>query len=78
MAFYQVVTDDEYRFLLNDTKLFADLTMGDGRNYYVVMRYYEAEKYGLDLYLSRRTDLWVGMMLNNDESEGNNVSISQN
>jgi len=77
MAFYQVVTDDEYRFPLNDTKLFKDLTMGDGRNYYVVMRYFDAEQYTLDLYLSRRTDLWVGMMLNNDESEDNDVSISQ-
>lgn len=77
LKFFQVVADDEYKFRLNDTGLLEGITLGDGRDYYVIMRYFEAENYPENYYLSGRTDLWVGMMLNNDQSEGNNVAISQ-
>ena len=76
MEFFQVESGDEYKFLLNDSQLMEGITLGDGRNYYVVMRYFDPENYTKNYYLSGRTDLWVGMLRNNDQSEENNVAIS--
>ena len=67
--------DDPYRLTLNGTPLLEGTGM-DGATYYLVMKYIDNTNYN-DLYVSGRTDLLVGMGLNNDSNAENDVTITK-
>ncbi len=67
--------DDPFRLTITGTALTEDTGL-DGTKYYLVMKYIENTEYN-DLYVSGRTDILVGMGLNNDSDPDNNVTIQR-
>ncbi len=77
LAFFGIKSDadDPYRLTITGTPLTADTGM-DGTAYYLIMKYIDNTEYN-DLYVSARTDVLVGMGMNNDSDPDNDVTIQR-
>ncbi len=76
LAYFGIVSDDEYRLPLNGAPLTEGTGLAEGPPIYLIMKLLDDSKYN-DYYVSGRTDVVVGMARNNDQSEENDVTIAK-